>query len=75
MIRTQISFDEASYARAKAVAKKWHISVAELCRRGVEMILSREPSDKPWMTFAGALEGKEGDSVSVDSVVYDREYP
>ena len=31
--------------------------------------------DKPWMTLAGALDGRPGDSESVDDVVYRRTRP
>ena len=75
MIRTQISVDEALYARAKTVARRHGISLAELCRRGLEQLVAREPSDKPWMALAGVFEGNESDSSSVDQVVYDREMP
>ena len=75
MIRTQISVDAELYRRAKALAKRQGISLAELCRRSLEQALAREPSDKPWMAFAGAFEGGESDSESVDEVVYAREAP
>jgi hypothetical protein len=75
MIRTQISVDEDLYARAKDAARRRGVSLAELCRRGLQEILAGEPSAKPWLAFAGILEGHEDDSSSVDSVVYDRETP
>lgn len=75
VIRTQISVDEELYARAKIVARRKGISLAELCRRGIEEVVSREPVDRPWMAFAGTVEGRQDDSTSVDSVVYDRENP
>jgi len=75
MIRTQISVDEHLYQRAKKVAKRKGISLAELCRRSLEEVVAREPSGKPWMAFAGILEGHAEDSSSVDSIVYDREFP
>ena len=75
MIRTQISVGEELYARAKEVARRKGISFAELCRRGLEEIVAREPSDQPWMAFAGILDGHEEDSSTVDSVVHDREAP
>ena len=75
MIRTQISVDSKLYERAKAVAKRHGISLAELCRRGLETVVAQEPSGKPWMAFAGAFDGDENDSESVDDVVYDRETP
>jgi hypothetical protein len=75
MIRTQISVDEDLYERAKEVAKRQGISLAELCRRGLASIVGREPSSRPWMAYAGILEGAEDDSSSVDAVVYDREAP
>ena len=75
MIRTQISVDAELYERAKAVAKRQGISLAELVRRGIEEMVSREPTDRPWMAFAARFEGSEDDSSTVDEVVYGREVP
>ena len=75
MIRTQISVDEGLYQRAKSLAKRRGISLAELCRRSLEETLGREPSDQPWLAYAGIVEGDEDDSMSVDHVVYGREAP
>lgn len=75
MVRTQISVDEVLYRRAKLVARRRGISLAELCRRSLEETVSREPSDKPWMAYAGILDGSPTDSESVDDVVYGREAP
>ena len=75
MIRTQISVDEELYERAKLLAKRRGISLAELCRRGLEEVVAREPSDKPWMAYAGIIDGDKEDSSTVDDVVYGREAP
>jgi hypothetical protein len=75
MIRTQISVDRALYARAKQVARRQGISVAELCRRGIAEVVARHPSDQPWMKYAGIIEGSADDSSSVDEVVYGRDRP
>jgi hypothetical protein len=75
LIRTQISVDEELYARSKEVARRHGISLAELCRRALQEMVGREPVDRPWMAFAGILEGAPGDSESVDEVVYAREAP
>lgn len=75
MIRTQISVDPELYDRAKGVAHRQGISLAELCRRALAESVSREPSRRPWMAFAGVLDGRPEDSESVDAVVYDREHP
>lgn len=75
MIRTQISVDADLYARAKLVARRMGISLAELCRRGLEESVARQPSDKPWMVFAGRIEGRAQDSATVDEVVYGRAEP
>lgn len=75
MIRTQISVDKVLYRQAKKVARRKGISLAELCRRGLVREVAREPVDKPWMRYAGRLEGHRDDSASVDGVVYDREAP
>jgi hypothetical protein len=75
MIRTQISVDKELYDRAKRVARRHGISLAELVRRGLQEVVAREPSDQPWMSYAGIFDGKETDSATVDSVVYGREAP
>ena len=75
MIRTQISVDAKLYARAKQLARREGISLAELCRRSLEEAVARQPSDKPWMRYAGVVEGRPDDSSSVDEVVYGREHP
>ena len=75
MIRTQISVDKDLYRRAKVVARRKAVSLAELCRRSLEEAVSREPTKKPWMAFAGIVEGSASDSRSVDRVVYGRERP
>lgn len=75
MVRTQISVDEELYARAKEVARSQGISLAELCRRGLQEMVAQEDSDKPWMRYAGVLGGEPEDSASVDEVVYGRGTP
>lgn len=75
MVRTQISVDEQLYRRAKTLARRKGISLAELCRRSLEEMVAKEPSDKPWMAYAGIFEGCDSDSESVDDVVYGREAP
>ena len=75
MIRTQISVDDELYRRAKVVARRNGISLAELCRRSLQAVVAKEPSDKPWMAFAGIVEVTLSDSDSVDDVVYGREAP
>jgi hypothetical protein len=75
MIRTQISFDEALYERAKRAAKRRGISLAELCRSSVAEVVGRDDSGRPWMNYVGVVEGDPGDSSSVDDVVYGRETP
>lgn len=75
MIRTQISVDAGLYKRAKRAAARRGISLAELCRRALQEVVAREPSDKPWMAYAGVLQGEQDDSETVDDVVYGRESP
>ena len=75
MIRTQISVDEKLYERAKVVARRHGISLAELVRRGLQEVVSREPTKHPWMAYAGVFDGNKSDSSSVDDVVYGREAP
>jgi hypothetical protein len=75
MIRTHISMDTEMYAKARKVAHRLGISVAELCRRGLEETIARQPTSKPWMAYAGILEGWPEDSSTVDEVVYGRSVP
>ncbi len=75
MIRTQISVDADLYARAKKVARQLGISLAELCRRSLEETVAQHPSAKPWMVYAGIVEGRPEDSSTVDEVVYGRATP
>jgi len=75
MIRTQISVDAGLYARAQEVARRDGISLAELCRRSLARAVAERPSGKAWMVFAGAIDGDEGDSTSVDALVYGRAQP
>jgi hypothetical protein len=75
MIRTQISFDPKLYARAKIIAKRQGISLAELCRRSLESAIAVEAREKPWMKYAGIVDGEPDDSATVDVVVYDRDQP
>lgn len=75
MIRTQISFDKALYERAKRVAKRRGVSLAELCRRSLAEAIGRDDDAQPWMRFAGVVDGEPGDSARVDEVVYGRDAP
>jgi hypothetical protein len=75
MIRTQISVDADLYARAKEIARREGISLAELCRRSLEEAVARQPSKKPWMKYAGIVDGSPEDSATVDAVVYGRDRP
>ncbi len=75
MIRTQISVDQSLYIKAKQVARRQGISLAELCRRALEVVVARQPSRKPWMKYAGSIEGRPDDSRTVDEVVYARDRP
>lgn len=75
MIRTQISFDAKLYARAKIVARRQGISLAELCRRCLQTAIAADAGDKPWMKYAGIVDGEPEDSATVDDVVYGRDRP
>lgn len=75
MIRTQISVDEELYKKAKELARRQGISLAELCRRSLREAVASQPADKPWMVYSGIFEGDASDSASVDEVVYGREAP
>jgi len=73
MIRTQISFDEALYERAKRAAKRRGVSLAELCRSSVAEVVGRDDTGRAWMNYMGVVDGDADDSSSVDDVVYGRE--
>lgn len=44
MVRTQIQLPDTLYARAKAFAADREMSLAELARRGLELLLERYPA-------------------------------
>ncbi len=52
MIRTQIQLPDALYREVKRVAAEREMSLAELVRRGLELLLTRFPTDTtmatPW---------------------------
>lgn len=74
MIRTQISFDEALYERARKEAHEKGISLAELCRRALLNILGEKKTDLPWMQYAGIYSSDDPKtSENIDEVVYGRE--
>jgi len=75
MIRTQVSLDQEMYDKAKDVAERLGISLAELFRRGLAEEIARSRTEQPWMAMAGSLDGEVDDSVSVDEGVYGREGP
>lgn len=45
MVRTQIQLPDEIYRRAKNIAKKKEISLAEVTRRGIELFLDRYPEE------------------------------
>ena len=70
MIRTQVSLPEEEYEAAKKEASKLGISLAELLRRSLRVVLHVDES-KPWMRYAGMVEtGDPNSSHSIDDVVY-----
>jgi hypothetical protein len=60
---------------AKELARRQGISLAELLRRGLEKAVAGQPSNKPWMRYAGIVAGRPNDSSSVDEIVYGRDRP
>jgi hypothetical protein len=68
---------------AKIEAAKHVLGVktaTEAIEEALDLVVSRHQvdghhGDKPWMTLAGLLEGRSGDSESVDDVVYGRTRP
>lgn len=76
MVRTQISLEEGMYAEAREKAHREGVSFAELVRRALTRMLNEPNTDGPtWRALAGAIEGHEDDSQSVDDVVYGRHRP
>ena len=55
MVRTQIRLDENQYARLKSVAKQEKVSIAELVRRGVDLIVEKADRTNDSMIKANAL--------------------
>jgi hypothetical protein len=68
MVRTQISIDAEVYKRAKMLARGQGISFAEFCRRSLEIAVAAQSTGKPWMRFAGIIQGRPDDSSTVDKV-------
>ncbi len=70
MIRTQISLNEDEYRAAKLEAMRLGVSLAELLRRSLRILLPADRS-KPWMRYAGMIEtGDPHSSSLLDDVVY-----
>jgi hypothetical protein len=70
MIRTQISLSEEEYEAAKREAGRLGISLAELLRRSLRVLLPADES-KPWMRYAGMVaSGDAASSLHVDEIVY-----
>jgi hypothetical protein len=65
MIRIQILVDVKLHARVKRLARRTGFPLAEFCRRSLQEMVARQVS-KPWMAFAGLVNGRPGDSSSVD---------
>lgn len=75
MAAVLIDVDDDLLDRASECASQHGVSLSELCRRGLVELLAKEPSEKPWMAYAGIFDGRPDDSASVDEVVYGRERP
>jgi hypothetical protein len=70
MIRTQISLDKIDYIRAKNEASRLGISLAELLRNAIRIVLSYDKGKK-WMKYAGFVEsGDKYSSQKIDEIVY-----
>jgi hypothetical protein len=85
MIRTQVSLDAKVYEEAKREARRQGVSLAELVRRGLSLVLAAArqqappgsgADQQPWMRHAASLcSGDPTSSTSVDQVVHGRERP
>ena len=69
-------------AKLEAAKKALGVKTATAAiEEALDMVVSRQQglngrdADKPWMDFAGVIEGRPGDSQSVDEVVYRRTRP
>jgi hypothetical protein len=72
MIRTQISLSEEEYQAAKREAERQGISLAELLRRALRVLIPPD-RDKPWMRYSGLVESGDRDaSRRIDEIVYGR---
>jgi hypothetical protein len=70
MIRTQISLSDSEYRAAKREAKRLGVSLAELLRRSIRLLLPADEA-RPWMRYAGMIEtGDPRASQRIDEVVY-----
>jgi hypothetical protein len=70
MVRTQISLTEKEYEDAKLEARRLGISLAELLRRSLRLMLPVNDT-KPWMRYAGMIEsGDSHASQKIDDIVY-----
>ena len=69
MIRTQVSLTEEEYEIAKREAQRLGISLAELLRRSLRVIIPVDKT-KPWMRYAGMVEsGNPESSQRIDDIV------
>jgi len=70
MIRTQVSLTEEEYETAKHEAQRLGISLAELLRRSLRVIIPVDKT-KPWMRYAGMVEsGNPESSQRIDDIIY-----
>lgn len=70
MIRTQISLSSNEYTLAKRHARNLGISLAELLRKSLRLVLPVN-KDKPWMKYAGFVDsGDPHSSQNIDEIVY-----
>lgn len=70
MLRTQISLNAEELRAARLEAKRLGISMAELLRRSLRMLLPADTS-RPWMRYAGMIEsGDPESSRRIDDVIY-----
>ena len=70
MLRTQISLNAEELRAARLEAKRLGISMAELLRRSLRMLLPADNS-RPWMRYAGMIESGDAESSRrIDDVIY-----
>ena len=68
MTRTQIQLPDELYRRAKRFSAEREMSLAEMTRRGLEMLLERYPEERPLKEWAPPVIDCGGLRVPLESI-------